>query len=178
MSAGPTARAIAAGILVAAALGACASPSAGGPTGAPASSVATAGPASPGATAGAGTAAPPATAKPAKVPSVDLVMSGVASITLHGTAGTCTIGTMGGTPTKFGFQAVEADYAGLGNGLYIEEGNGGYVTIKWLPNATIGYINIADIKGAVSADHLSITLDHDIKGSPGVEHLKGTITCP
>jgi hypothetical protein len=115
----------------------------------------------------------PATKAGGTGPVVDLTLSGWKSITMHGSAGTC-IGSAAG----FGFQAVEADYAGLGDGFYITEGGDGYTTIKWLAPGNYGFINIADIKDAVSADHKTITLDHDIKGGPGTEHIKGTVTCP
>ena len=122
------------------------------------------------------TAAPVRTITPTKaLPTVDLVLSGKYAVVAKGTAGTCTLGKdLAGMVLSFGFGAVEADYPGLKDGLYVSEGNNGYVTIKWLVNATTGFINSADQKG-VSADHHSITIDVDLGPT---EHIKGTIACP
>ncbi len=118
------------------------------------------------------------TASPTKaLPAVDLVLSGDFAVVAKGTAGQCTLGTdSAGNAVNFGFGAVEADYPGLGQGLYVSEGNDGYVTIKWLVDANTAFLNMRDIKG-VSTDHHSITIDTDLGGG-GNEHLKGTITCP
>jgi hypothetical protein len=125
------------------------------------------------------TVAPAPTAAPTKaLPAVDLVLSGGIAVTAKGTKGQCTLGKdAAGKVIIFGFNAVEADYPGLGGGLYINEGNNGFVTTKWIPDASTGFINGPDQKG-VSADHHSITIDIDLGGGKAKEHLKGTITCP
>lgn len=143
--------------------------------------------AAPGATTASGATTPPAataaptvaaTTAPTKaLPTVDLTLSGVYPVVVKGTAGICTLlKDSAGIAIRFGFGAVEADYTGLGDGLFVSEGNNGFVTIKWLV-ASVGFINIADVKG-VSADHHSITIDADLGGRPGTEHVKGTISCP
>lgn len=185
-------RVIVVAVLASSALMGCASPSLDQPTAgdaasAPGSASDAASPASAAATIAA-TAAPtiaaataaPGTVAPPKQASVNLAMTGWKTIDVEGTAGTCKIGrNADGTPGQFVFQALETDYPGLGDGLYIEEGvPGGLVTIKWLVDSTTGFLNMENIAGAVSADHLSISLDHDIAGRPGTEHIEGTITCP
>lgn len=148
-----------------------------GPTGTPAAAI-TAGPAA--------TPAPVATAAPTRaattaptkaLPTVDLVLSGPYAVTAKGTKGQCMLGNdSAGNAKTFGFGAVEADYPGLGTGLYISESTG-IVTVKFLVNATVGLLYVGDNKG-VSADHHSISLDADITGGTITEHIKGTITCP
>lgn len=79
------------------------------------------------------TAAPPATAAPTvavtasptkALPSVDLVLSGDFAVVAKGTAGQCTLGTDSAGNVAFRFGAVEADYPGLAQGLYVWEGDG------------------------------------------------------
>lgn len=112
--------------------------------------------------------------------SVDLVFSDAIDVVAKGTAGECTLGKdSAGTVTVFGFRALEADYPGLGQGFFVSEGNGGYVTLKLLLDASTGYLNNADIVGAVSADHHSIQLDEDLAGGDAqTVHVKGSIVCP
>jgi hypothetical protein len=111
-------------------------------------------------------------------PTVNLMLTGWKAITATGSVGECRLGKdAAGVVTKFNYQALEADVAGLGGGLYFSEGNNGFVTIKWIPSASVGFINIADVKG-VSGDHKSITVDVDLGGGPGTEHVAGTIACP
>ena len=109
---------------------------------------------------------------------VDLVLSGDFAVVAKGTAGQCTLGQdSAGNAASFGFGAVQADYPGLGQGLYVSEGKNGFVTIKWLLDASTGLINAADQQG-VSADDHSITIDVDLAGGTVKEHIKGTIACP
>jgi len=171
-------RGLMAPLVVAFAIAGCSSPSAGtsAPTlGAPASqSAAGATPAATGPTA----TGPPSTPAGSKNPTVDLTLSGWKSITMKGSAGTCQLATNGGVPVGFGFVATDADYAGLGDGLYIN-GTGASVSIKWYAPQNNGFVSgPADKLGTVASDNRSIVLEGDLRGSPGTEHFSGTITCP
>jgi hypothetical protein len=119
----------------------------------------------------------PATKAPSAAAVVDVDLTGWKTVAMHGSAGHCMLGMNGGKAVAFGFQALEADYPGLGNGIYISEDSQGYATIKWLPDSATGFINIKDVS-SVSPDHHSITLDVDLGGGPATEHMKGTIACP
>jgi hypothetical protein len=162
------------GLITLAALSACSSTPGAGPT-------ATAGPgstatAAPGATP-VPTAAATASASTA-LPAVDLTLSGPYSVVAKGTAGQCTpLKDSSGAIAFFGFGAVEADYPGLGQGLYFSEGKPGNVSVKWWVTATTGFFSMAEIKG-VSTDHHSLTIDADLEGPSGTEHVKGTVSCP
>lgn len=149
-------------------------------TGSPAASTNVTGSTAPSATQAATSQAPAASSAPTtSKPAVDLTFTGVSSFVAKGTAGQCTLGKdAAGNVVNFGFGATQADYPGLGDGFYVSEGPAGFLTIKWLASAGVGYLNFGDIVNAISADHHSVTLDADIKGSPGTEHVAGTIVCP
>lgn len=142
--------------------------------------------ASPGASTAASGPAGASTAASAAVPSagtstvsVDLVFSGVRSVVAKGSAGQCDLGKDGnGTAINFRFGATEADYPGLGDGFFVAEDTPPYTTLKWLLDGTNAFLNMADVVGAVSADHHSVQLDNDIEGGLGIVHVKGTIQCP
>ncbi len=115
-----------------------------------------------------------AAASPAS-PAVDLTLSGPLAVAAKGSAGQCQLGRDGsGTVNNFGFAATGADYPGLGDGLFVSEGNSGYVTVKLLGGS--GGINT--VPNAVSADHKSVSLDVDLSSGDVPEHIAGTISCP
>lgn len=121
------------------------------------------------------TVAAPTAAQTKALPTVDLVLSGAIAVIAKGTKGQCTLGKDStGKVVAFGFNAVEADYAGLGQGLYIAGSSNGFVNIKWIVNASTGFLNSAAQKG-VSADLHSVTIDVALGPT---EHIKGTIACP
>lgn len=145
-----------------------ASAGSGGPTSAPASPT--------GATSSQG-ATPGATAGAV---AVDLVFSGARSFVAKGSAGQCNLGhDSAGAVRLFGFGATEADYAGLGEGFYIDENTlptaKDTATIKWLVDGTTGFLETL-VKG-IAPDHKSMTLDVDLVSSETV-HVAGTIACP
>ena len=108
---------------------------------------------------------------------VDLVLSGDYPVIAKGTRGHCTpVKDSTGKLVSFGFDAGEADYPGLGDGLYVDA-SGVYLTIKWMVNASTGLLYFGD-KVGVSNDNRSITLDADLKGGGVSEHIGGTISCP
>jgi hypothetical protein len=164
-------------LVVAFAIGGCSSQSAG--TSAPTPGIPASQSAVGTATATAPTATGPAsTPAGSKKPTVDLTMSGWKSITMKGSAGTCQPATNGGVPVAFGFVATDADYPGLGAGLYIN-GAGSSVAIKWYAPDNNGFVSgPTDKLGTVASDNRSVTIDGDVRGSGGIEHFMGTISCP
>jgi hypothetical protein len=114
---------------------------------------------------------------------VDLQFSGTRAITAKGTAGRCTVVTVGDR-VSFGFEASESDYPGLGLSYSMANLNGDFVDIKWVIENDISYGNPPTGGGTLSADHHSVTVDVELSpftspgGTPGPEHVKGTITCP
>jgi hypothetical protein len=129
-----------------------------------------------------------ATAAPTKAGTVgtaqaDLLFSGTRAITAKGTAGRCIVVQVGDR-VSFGFEATEADYPGLGLSYSMANLNADYVDIKWLIENDIAYGNPPTGGGTLSADHHSVTIDVELApftspgGTPGPEHVKGTISCP
>jgi guanyl-specific ribonuclease Sa len=117
----------------------------------------------------------------AGIVAVDLLFTGTLPVTAKGTAGQCMLGhsTADGS-VLFGFGAVEADYPGLAQGLYLNEDPGSHrLILKWLAGGSY-LVDQAEGQGfTYSSDHKSITLDLDLStGSQPKEHLKGTISCP
>jgi hypothetical protein len=113
--------------------------------------------------------------------SVDLVFTGTLPLTAKGAAGQCTLGhSTADDSVVFGFQAIEADYPGLGDGLYLNEDIGSHrLTLKWASAVAPSLADLAEGQGVTySSDHKSITIDADIGSIDKPEHLSGTITCP
>lgn len=125
----------------------------------------------------------PTTPAVAGTAQVDLRFTGTRAITAKGTAGRCIIVKVGDR-VQFGFEATEADYPGLGLSYSMANLNANYVDIKWVIENGISYGNPVAGGGTLSADHHSVTIDVDLSpftsasGTPGAEHVKGTISCP
>lgn len=129
--------------------------------------------------------APTATPAPSKgTVAVDLVFTGTLPLTAKGAAGLCTLGHNSADGSiLFVFAATEADYPGLGQGLYLNEDIGTHrLNDKWLTVAGgPGYVGyVTEGQGVTySSDHKSITIDADLNtGNQPTEHVKGTISCP
>ncbi len=153
-------------VIAAAALSACSSTPAGSTATSPHASVG-----------GGGSTAPTSTPTAAAV-SVDLVFTGTLPLTAKGSAGQCTLGhSLADGSILFGFGAKEADYPGLGDGIYLNEEPGSLV-LKWLSSVVPSLTFLTDGQGfTYSSDHKSITIDADLQSNVP-EHVKGTINCP
>jgi hypothetical protein len=127
-----------------------------------------------------------ASAAPSKgTVSVDLVFTGTLAFTAKGTAGQCSLShNLADGSDIFGFAATEADYPGLGQGLYLNWYIGTHtLSYKWVTVAggPIYSSSLTEGQGVTySSDHKSITIDADLNTgiSQPTEHLKGTISCP
>ena len=123
--------------------------------------------------------APTATPAPSKgTVAVDLVFTGTLPLTAKGSAGQCTLGhVLADGSILFGFGATEADYPGLGQGIYLNE-EPGSLTLKWLSSVVPSLTFLTEGQGfTYSSDHKSITIDADLQSNVP-EHMKGTISCP
>ena len=118
-------------------------------------------------------------------PAVDLTFSGTTPFTAKGSVGRCiVIGT--GADTRFGFEATEAEYPGLGLSFSLAELNAGVVDLKWaLSDGKSAYSFQPGSTATLSSDHHSVQLDADLAPmstpgtpKPGPEHVTGSVTCP
>ena len=143
-------------------------PAATGGATAPASTVA----ATTGSTAGAGGTA-----------NVNLAFTGTSVFDAKGTKGTCKVLQVDGSP-RFGFEATDADYPGLGQSFSMAELNPNIVDVKWVIDATHSYGNNPGSHIDLGSDHHIITIDQDLQPftaggvTAGPEHVKGVIICP
>ena len=169
-----------AGVALLAVLAACAAPGTGaGATSAPTDTSPATGPS-------AGGKAPAATTSGGGgggTAQVDLTFTGTYSFTAKGTAGRCIVSS--GTPARFGFEATEADYPGLGKSYSMFEGTPGYVDIKWLKDDATSWGNRMGSQIQTTPDHHGVIIDEELAPvtpqggvAAGPEHVKGTLTCP
>lgn len=137
-----------------------------------------------------------ASARPtAAAAQVDLTFTGSHPLTAKGSAGRCSLGTpVGGGVVRFGFEATEADYPGLGRSFSLMQtsSTSDYVDIKWLLDDLSGGYGRPDPGSShpagtatLSPDHHAVTIDVELDqfvpqggSGPGPEHVSGTINCP
>ena len=165
------------------ALAACSSPA---PAATPVASspvAVTSAAASPVATSPVATAQAPTAAGGGGNANVNLTFTGTAAFDAKGTKGLCKVFQVNGTP-RFGFEATDADYPGLGLSFSMAELNTNVVDVKWLVNATTAYGNNPGSHIDLGADHRTITIDQDLVPftaggvKAGPEHVRGVISCP
>jgi hypothetical protein len=171
------------------AAGSAATPTAAPATSAPATSAPATVAATATATATAAASVAPTVGPPSAAagPDVNLTFTGTIAITAVGSAGHCgLIKDATGKVVSFGFEASEADYAGLGTSFSLAELSPGYVDVKWVVDGANGYARPGPAGGGsdsdlvLSSDGHTLTLDVQLQpfGSSGPEHVAGTITCP
>lgn len=125
------------------------------------------------------TMSPIATPAPSVVSSpltgtVDLTFTGKYNATAKGTAGCKNVVGDGQT---FFWQAGEHDYPGLYDGVQIAElAAKDAIDIKWIIRGPITFVSADPIP--YSGDGHTVTVDADLTGDTGVEHVTGTVTCP
>jgi hypothetical protein len=108
------------------------------------------------------------------LPSVNLRFSGPISATANGPAGQCHLLEVDGQVTRFGFSSAEG--ADFGFGFTAAEEPASLVTLTVTSGGAT--YSVSGVAFAVSVDHRSITIDADLVGPTGTEHVKGTIGCP
>jgi hypothetical protein len=114
---------------------------------------------------------------------VNLRFTGTSVFDAKGTKGTCKVLQLNGGP-RFGFEATDVDYPGLGLSYSMAELNANAVDVKWVVNATTAYGNNPQSHIDLGADHRTVVIDQDLMPfvaggvTAGPEHVSGTITCP
>jgi hypothetical protein len=113
---------------------------------------------------------------------VDLTFTGTVPLTAKGSAGQCQFGYGPGSSravTRFGFSATEADYPGLGDSIYLNEGpSPDKFDVKWAASSGHAWVGYVEGNVAVASDHKSVVFDNDLSGGINQpEHLKGSIAC-
>jgi hypothetical protein len=112
---------------------------------------------------------------------VDLRFTGTLPISAQGTAGRCIVITRADGTVAFGFEATEADYAGLGVSFSMANLNADFVDIKWVVNGSVAY---GDPGSGItlSPDHHAVQLDVELSpftpNAKSPEHVKGSVSCP
>jgi hypothetical protein len=170
------------GLAAALALGACSSAGPAVTPGATTAITVTPGATAPAATAGATLAAATSGAGSGTAV-VNLTFTGTSVFDAKGTKGTCKVLLVNGSP-RFGFEATDADYPGLGLSYSMAELNANTVDVKWAVNATTAYGNNPQSHIDLGADHRTVTIDQDLLPfamggvTAGPEHVRGVINCP
>jgi hypothetical protein len=170
-------------VIAALALAACSSPTPAATPGASSPVLVTPPAASPIETSPLATTPAPTAAGGGGNANVNLTFTGTAAFDAKGTKGICKVLQVNGTP-RFGFEATDADYPGLGVSYSMVELNANSVDVKWLVNATTSYGNNPGSHIDLGADHRTITIDQDLVPftaggvKAGPEHVRGVISCP